>query len=435
MKMIILTCLLFSIIANINCRLLTESSCSQTYVYYPQYPTSVVYSSTAQPTITQSYVTPTIYLPTTVTYIARKGNQSWRVSVFADETKEKDYKVKGDKYIKEKTGEQWYTHDKVDDNFKQAFARCQTLYREVKSRKAFRTQTPSDKALVSDKMPEFLEKINKDKVELKPSTPVQDNKVAISPVIASIPIVNKKSESKVEFKKTETEVKAEVKKPETANKVESSNNKVEAKISTPVNKVEAKVVVSHDNKPANPVISANKVEAKLVNAVNTPVENKKSLASQTRFLQKKHDEDKFDDEGDMEKFSGDTVAPVMIEDKKKTEKKTLIEKAEAGSSSDKNDDEDSEKEEDKKDDDDSDDEDSNDDEDKDENKDDKDENKDGDEEVPEENNELADDEKVIDSNEETEGLMDMEEEHEQEEMESDLVHDLNPYEESNPDLL
>ena len=58
---------------------------------------------------------------------------------------------------------------------------------------------------------------------------------------------------------------------------------------------------------------------------------------------------------------------------------------------------------------------------------------DGDE-LQEDSNELSDDEKLVET-EETEGLMDMEEEDEQEHMEEELVHDLNPYNEDNPDLL
>jgi len=450
---IIIICLIFSVIVNINTRLLTEASCSLSYVYYPLTTpadnTPVIYSNTSEgiqsvsqssqvnPWPIQTYTTRVETAPFVVYYL-RKGNQSWRVSVL-DDAHSKEFKVKGEKFLKDKSGETWYTHDKIDDNFKAPFARCQALNRELKSRKSLRTKTFENK--VVNELPDLLEKISVNEVksnfDKNVNTPVQ--------MIKSVPIVNNKSEAKntnESTKKVTNAVTAPVKenkKPE-AVKVEAKLADKKAQVSVIVKKenitdlkVDSKsntnnTPVTSDKTKNDITIEQNRKATIPANTPSTLVENKKTIpvASQTRFMQKlKGNEVNLDDESDLEKFEGDSMIPVETpKAEQHSENKALVEKAE--------DDKDSEDDvlKDSADDEDDDEEDgAKEDEDKSEDTD--------DDEAPEENNELADDEKAMDNSEDddTESLMDMEEQHDQEEMEGQLIHDLNPYGESNPDLL
>jgi hypothetical protein len=457
---IILLFLIICTIAITNSRLLTEASCSVSQVYYPisvpVYAPSVDYSTStigstivstgiSQPVVISSYpvstYTATVETSPFVVYYMRKGSQSWRVSVL-DDANAKDYKVKGEKYLKEKTGEQWYSHDnKVDENFKAPFARCQAMNRELNSRKAFRTSNYESK--VVKELPDLLEKVSR------------VNNVAVSPLVISKHINNEK---KVDNLKVNT--KLEVKKLEavTENKI-TSVKPVEAKLEAPKNTpvLEKKPVVNI--KAPTTRVETPKVEeaANVVsstNTPNTPVENKKSAPKQTNFLQKvqkDNGDDAFglNEEDDLEKFDGDSVAPVNTKEevkakkedanvKAKTEKKNLTEKSESSDKDSESDDEESEMEDADKDLEKSNDSDN--DEDNLDNLEAEDDaekaEKSGDSELPDdENNELADDEKAIDIDEETDPVMNEEQEEDQEEMEEVLVKDLGKNNQSNQDLL
>jgi len=482
MKMIILF-ILSCVVLNTNGRLLTESSCSLSYVYFQ--PTATVTSSNiyyTTPYVAATNVTPytnpiptvvtnyyPAYYPSYTTYLLRKGNQSWRVSVI-DAAIEKDYKVKGELYYTDsKTGEKWYTHDKVDKNFKAPFARCQQFNRELKTKNNLGSEHYKNKRVES--IPEDLEVIK------------TSNQ---TPAIKSVPIVNKKAEvvaaetpkvveatKKVEVPKVE--VKAETPKVAEAPKVEAVK-KVEAPKIEVLKKVEAPKVVEVPKSEVQKVVETPKVQATvtkkeettekkaqdevkpaLVNAANIPVEHKNKIGNKARFLQKGDDFE--EEEGDMDKFNGDSVAPVEPQHKEKLSEKNhlnhLIEKHSTSNSSEDKDEADENKDEEES-------QDGNKSEENNENSEDSDENRASsnsekstseeeaiteennehsekgtseEEAIPEENNELSDDERAIENDEETEGLMDMEEEHDQEEMEGELVHDLNPDNENNPDLL
>ena len=436
--MVFLICLILTT-ASITSRLLTESSCSLSYVFYPF---QTVYS-TASPTITQttSYISSGLDTYNTSPYVvllARKGNQTWKVSVL-DEAHAKEYKVKGEKFLKEKTGETWYTHDKIDDNFKQPFARCQALNRELKARKSLRTKTFENK--VVNELPDLLEKIND-----SPSTTTNTKKVSDTvlnksekPTDTKTPVEKVKSTTTVcapglhacadRSCKTSLE-ECSPKKPSNALKLESTATVCAPGLHACADRsCKASLEECTPNKPIMKVQEPQK-DLKVATSVNTPVPItiKPNLAAQPRFLQKKFlpdEEDGFDDDTAMDKFNGDIVAPVKTEEIKAAVANNADNAKEDDDSahSDNDDDEDSVKDDDGADD---------------SHHDDKNENKledeiDGDE-LQEDSNELADDEKVVES-EDTEGLMDMEEEDEQEHMEEDLVHDLNPYNEDNPDLL
>jgi len=464
--LLILSC----VVLNTNGRLLTESSCSLSYIYFQ--PTATVTSSNiyyTTPYIAATNVTPytnpipTVvtnyypgYYPSFTTYLLRKGNQSWRASVI-DAAIEKDYKVRGELYYTDsKTGEKWYTHDKVDDNFKAPFARCQQFNRELKTKKNLGSELYKNKRV--ETIPEDLEVIkNSNQTPAIKSVPIVNKKAevvaAVAPNAAETPKVVEATK-KVEVPKVE--VKAETPKVVEAPKVEAVK-KVEAPKIEVAKKVEAPKVVEVPKSEVQKVVETPKVQATvtkkeettekkaqvevkpaLVNAPNIPVEHKNKIDDKARFLQKGDD---FEEEGDMEKFNGDAVAPVEPHhEEKPSEKKHLIEKHSTSNSSEDEDEANENKEEESPDENNSEENNENN-----ENSENSDENlassnsekstSEEEEAVPEENNELSDDERVIENDEETEGLMDMEEEHDQEEMEGELVHDLNPYKEDNPDLL
>jgi hypothetical protein len=188
MKIGVLILLISSLMINSH-KLLSETSCEVSYIYYPipadnvvTYTTSTSTSSYVVPTTTTTSVVVPYSTPTTVIvplsspiilYKATNGNQSWKLSVMNEE-QEKIFRNKGEKYFPDKNNEKWFIHDKVDNNLKASFSKCQNLNWEIKSRKeGNRNQGYEDR--VFKKIPEFLEKVeikdtNSVKKEVKAST-------------------------------------------------------------------------------------------------------------------------------------------------------------------------------------------------------------------------------------------------------------------------
>lgn len=468
MKIII--AIILCIFVSTYCKLKTETSCQVGYVYYPisaDNSSNVQTATYTQTTIGNQVVSATV-IPTTVemaypvstyttapmvVYYARKGDQKWRVSVL-DENNSKNFKSKGEKIMTEKNGSTWFSHDKVnheDEGFKTALKRCQSYNWQFSSRKGAAQRTTEVESKVVKTLPsEFFDLV----------------------------------QQKTNLKKEIPQTKVEEKKPET--KPEAKEKKTEAKIQA---KVDVKIIPtpSVEKKVEKTEKTDVKIENKNLNAANTPVQNEKKEIPKVRFLQKKQDEmDLLDDDNDLKAFQGESIKPAQdnkdakkehfenekdklrkeqetVDNNHKSEKANLVEKSsEQGKREESEDDgEDDVKggheakeenvgvkhakinEQDHSD--------QNDDNSEisaegniSENLGDEDDSlvsndkakDDEEEEIPEEqNNELIDDDKAVNTNEETEAVMDMEEEDRQDELEDKLKDDLNADDEHNPDLL
>jgi len=440
MKIVLLT-ILIVVIVNINCRSQTDSSCSLSYYYplgVPSNAPPTVYSmnsngvaSVNQSSTTTSWAvhtyTNTVQTDPFVVYNLKKGDHSWRVSVI-NESNTRNFRVKGEMYLKEKTGEQWYTDGKIDENFKESFSRCQQLNKELKANHTFEGKSLGNR--IARRLPDNLEKI-----ETKPINPNLKNfngwsttnnptSRPLSSTNSKDTIVNEKSENKINSSSSSSEVKTSEK------KIEEINNSPQIKSQLRNQDAERKLSATQNHN--NPFTVGGQI--------NISVENKKNLASQNRFLQKRTSVDEYEDDNEFDKFNGESVPDeshgndeivkssdkkiqTEVEDKESANEKinedheNEHESNVSHNSDDKSDNVDNEESDNNnnennkyhKDLDDSDGEDSN-----------------KDEETSDEDNELLDDEKAIEDTEKPEGILDGEDEENQEEMERDLEYDLNP---------
>ena len=139
-----------------------------------------------------------------------------------------------------KTNENWYTHDKVTEEFKDAFKSCQKLHEENKKTK-FETQ----KAKIAKTIPKLLEPVAKDFKTVTPISVKKSEKDLQDELKVTFHKSEKKEEEKPKLGDNQISVKAEIKNTEVKEakkdeKTEGKNNlRKETKEETKTEKVEA----------------------------------------------------------------------------------------------------------------------------------------------------------------------------------------------------